>query len=525
MLFQSLLFVMLTNCADEPLKAQVPTVKNPSEDQDPPLEEDQLTNYVTVGVDGKIRYLADEKGNTIPDFSRVGYHHGNREIPSYPAVKTLTPLEGDNWKNIQDAIDEVSLRSKDHNGHRGTILLKKGTYNVSKSLVIQAGGIVLQGEGDGEDGTRLIATAREQHTLIDIKGKVGQFQEVLGTRTKITDSFVPVGTYSFNVAAPRNFQKGDRIIVYRPGTTKWIQDLKMDQIADPDGTTRQWTAEEYNFSFERVITKIEDNLIYIDNPIVMQIEEQYGGGEVYAYVFPERISEVGISDMYLGSVYAHDRDEEHAWNGVRLNRVENCWVQRVTAQYFGYAAVTCEKFAKNVTVTDCRCLDAKSIITGARRYSFNNSGQQNLFMNCETREGRHDYVTGVRVCGPNVFYNCIARKAHAITGPHQRWAMGTLYDNITTDWDMAIEDRGNSGTTHGWTGVTQVFWNCTARRAAVQKPWSSGDNYCIGMKGERHRGTFYQDRLDGIWESENENAVPQSLYKAQKEARKNQAIF
>jgi hypothetical protein len=165
-------------------------------------------------------------------------------------------------------------------------------------------------------------------------------------------------------------------------------------------------------------------------------------------------------------------------------------------------------------------LDAKSKITGGRRYSFNNDGQQNLVMNCKSTEGRHDYVTGARVCGPNVFYNCTATQTHADIGPHHRWASGTLYDNIITDGEINIQDRGNWGSGHGWAGVTQIVWNCTAKRASVQSPWANGKNYCIGLTGGKYAGRL-PGRPDGEWEGQNKTGLqPGSLYLAQLKARK-----
>lgn len=201
--------------------------------------------------------------------------------------------------------------------------------------------------------------------------------------------------------------------------------------------------------------------------------------------------------------------------GVSLDKIENGWVRNVTMCHFGYTAVSCERYSKNITVDMCRCLEPKSIITGGLRYSFNNIGQQNLFMNCQANEGRHDYVTGSKVCGPNVFYNCTASQTYADIGPHHRWYVGTLYDNIITDGDINVQDRGQMGSGHGWTGVTQIIWNCRARKSAVQNPWISGNNYNIGMKGDKYSG-YFKDRPDGIWEGYNEqNVVPRSLYIAQ----------
>lgn len=114
---------------------------------------------------------------------------------------------------------------------------------------------------------------------------------------------------------------------------------------------------------------------------------------------------------------------------------------------------------------NCRNFEPKAVITGGLRYSFNNIGQQNLFMNCQSTEGRHDYVTGSQVCGPNVFYNCTASQTYSDIGPHHRWASGTLYDNIITDGSINVQDRGQMGSGHGWAGVTQVLWNCRVGKA------------------------------------------------------------
>ena len=225
--------------------------------------------------------------------------------------------------------------------------------------------------------------------------------------------------------------------------------------------------------------------MFLDNPIVMAMETKYGGGEIYKYSFDDRITHVGVENIYLESEYEKDTSENHAWNAVAFNQVEHGWVRNITARYFGNSGVTLGNSAKNISVLNSKCFDHKSVITGSRRYSFNNNGQLNLFMNCSTTEGRHDYVTGARVCGPNVFYNSTAKNTHSDIGPHHRWTAGTLYDNITTDGDINVQDRGNWGTGHGWAGVTQVIWNCKAKRAAVQNPWSSGKKYCIGLIGEK----------------------------------------
>ncbi|HEV8286498.1 MAG TPA: hypothetical protein VGQ09_19450 [Chitinophagaceae bacterium] len=472
------------------------------------------SKFIKQNKDGSLQYAADEKGNIIPDFSLVGYYAGDKEIANVAVVKTVT-ASADAEKQIQDAIDELSKQPLNANGLRGAILLKKGTYTIPGQIKIQASGIVLRGEGDE---TKLVAAGTVNRPLINVSGN-GNVKEINGTRTKIIQDYVAVGSKSFRVESANGFKAGDRIILYRPGTDQWIKDLKMDQI-EARGGTKQWQPNEYNLQYERVITKIEGNTIFIDNPVVMEMESKYGGGEIYKYSFDGRISNVGIENLYCESEYLTDTSENHSWDAVHFDKIENGWARNVTAKYFAYSCVHLSLWAKNISVLDCNCSDHKSVITGGRRYSFCNEGQQNLFINCHAADGRHDFVTQARTCGPNVFYNCTAKRTHADIGPHHRWSSGTLYDNIITDGEINIQDRGNYGSGHGWVGVTQILWNCTVKRATVQSPWVNGKNYCIGLKGEKAAGRF-KDRPDGEWEGQNKQGLqPASLYMAQLKARK-----
>ena len=45
------------------------------------------SSYVKITPKGELAYYSDKQGNIIPDFSRVGYHHGDKSIPDYPVTK------------------------------------------------------------------------------------------------------------------------------------------------------------------------------------------------------------------------------------------------------------------------------------------------------------------------------------------------------------------------------------------------------------------------------------------------------
>ena len=489
----------------------------------------QNSKLVYPGPDGRLVYMPDEKGNIIPDFSHCGYMGGGVALPDVPVVLTVRPQpEGDDTARLQAAIDEVSARALDASGFRGTLLLKRGKYRIGGTLQIRASGVVLRGEGEGEDGTVLIATGTEQRTLIVFEGRAPRRpREVGGTRQAIVDDYVPVGTRTFAIADASGFAVGDDIIVHRPSTAQWIAAIGMDRIEMSRPDVRQWEPGAYDFRFDRTITAIEGNRITIDAPMGNAFEREYGGGWIYKYEYPGRIEQVGIENLRGVSEFDDSEkderregefvDEDHAWNFVVFSRVQNAWARNVTSVYFGYTCVTIGKQAKWMTVQDSQCLDPVSQITGSRRYSFAIHGQLSLVQRCYTRRGRHDYVLHDRVPGPNVFLDCTADIAYSDSGPHHRWSVCTLFDNVIVNGNaINVQDRQGSGAGHGWAGAQKVFWNCEAESFIVQKPPTS-QNYAIGCIGEKREGWY--KREDGYWESHGQKVHPRSLYLKQLEDR------
>ncbi len=228
-----------------------------------------------------------------------------------------------------------------------------------------------------------------------------------------------------------------------------------------------------------------------------------------------------VEHLRLESVYrqgAENSDERHAWNAISVNRIVDSWVRNVTAVHFAYACVATAKSASRITVQDCAMLDPVSRVQGGRRYSFPAGGQFNLFQRCYARNGRHDFVAGSRDLGPTVFLDCLAEKTRSDIGPHHRWACGHLYDNIHGG-AINVQDRGGSGTGHGWAGNCQVFWNCVATSMICQKPWNPGSqNWAVGCIGPRGKAAL-PDRPDGLIIHPGKPVTPRSLYLAQLETR------
>ena len=102
------------------------------------------SKLVYPGVDGKLVYVPyNDKGDIIPDFSYCGYKAGGVRIPDIPVKIEIVPgdFSTDDSKRIQAAIQKLAKEKPDSKGFRGTILLKKGRYNIQNSIKIPYSGI------------------------------------------------------------------------------------------------------------------------------------------------------------------------------------------------------------------------------------------------------------------------------------------------------------------------------------------------------------------------------------------------
>lgn len=453
----------------------------------------------------------DENGDAIPDFSRVGYRWGEKELPEYDIVSTVTPPGdgSDATALLQAAVDNAPSP--------GTILLKDGTYNISGTIYLNRNGIVLRGNGNK---TVLKATGTSQRPLIYFGG--GAERQLEGAEIQIAEEYVPTGRFYLELAGESPFLPGDEVVISWIPDDEWITALKMDQIPPrSDGiAVPQWNAAQYDIYWERTVVASNGKYVYLDNPVVMPLDARYGKFYLSDYSYPNRITESGIENMSMVSEYASDEDEDHSWTAIEVHAAEHCWIRNVESSYFAFGCVDMKSGAKNITVSGCICRDPKARTEGSRKYGFYvTDGQQCLVMDCLSIGSRHGFSSSARVGGPNVFLRCEEQGGLGDCGPHQRWSTGMLYDNVKTDSKLRVQDRGNMGPGHGWAGVTHVFWNCTAAVLTCQSPWVTGKNWCIGCIGTKDEGNF-SGRPDGVWESHGMNVAPQSLYEQQLSNRK-----
>ena len=487
------------------------------------------SQWVQTGATGRLIYVPDAEGDRVLDFSNVGYQgKGIELIPdNVPTILTISPVSGDDTAIIQAAINQVSALPLGADGFRGAVLLQAGTYDINSQLEIRASGVVLRGEGRDSEGTVLHGrnpltggTNPNQRPLIRIYGN-GSRSNVGSTRNMV-DKVVPAGSRSFRVDSTSGFAVGDTVRIERPSTQAWIDDVGMNNPPDGDPP---WVPGSMNIRYDRVITRIEDDRVFVDAPLANAFELQYGGGTIREYDWSGAIENIGVENLRGDTDFTSATDEDHAWefivigNGQNDNRAQNVWVRDIAAAHFGDSAVLANPGSKWVSVDNSISETPVSQITGSRRYTYDLSGELGFVTNAQADEGRHDFVNNsTRPAGPNVFHNSSATNANSDTGPHQRWASGTLFDNITVQGNaINARFRGSFGTSHGWSGANMVVWNSTADTFRVQNP-PTAQNWLIGSAGTIVEDTTFGPQPPGNYDAHGTPVTTggtTSLYEAQ----------
>ena len=166
----------------------------------------------------------NEQGDKIPDFSYCGYRNGGVKLPDVPTLVTLEPTGAeDESDRIQTALDDLGKSLERTPDGRGALLLRKGLWKINKPLTMSYSGVVLRGDGDGEDGTVLLDTTQKWVScLIEVKSSRTSLEWPKVPLGNILDQpYVPVGSTSLRI-----WKETDKRYTQKPWTESPIQNLK-----------------------------------------------------------------------------------------------------------------------------------------------------------------------------------------------------------------------------------------------------------------------------------------------------------
>ncbi|KAF9379535.1 hypothetical protein CPB97_008901, partial [Podila verticillata] len=144
----------------------------------------------------------------------------------------------------------------------------------------------------------------------------------------------------------------------------------------------------------------------IDIPTTMNMDPIYGGGIVYNLERETPIpQDIGVENLALWSEHSptNPEDEHHAWFAVMIDHCEHCWAADIRTRYFA-SGIKAASGAKHTTIQDCSITDPVSLRSeGGRRYMYMLQGQMGLVKRCFASDSRHDFMSGAKTAGPNVF--------------------------------------------------------------------------------------------------------------------------
>lgn len=462
-----------------------------------------------------LHYMEDSRGNRVPDFSYAGYHGGGVMLPApatLPATVTLQPgATGDDTMAIQEAIDSVAALGADPRGIRGVVELASGVFTLKGSLKLNKSGVVLRGQGPDGPNATILKGVGAPRTLIRMgaSGKRQPGREAL----PVSDIYVPVGARSIGLERTAGLQVGDDIIVYRPKTQRWICAIGTDVMPPSiDGIPNPPWRPTGSFSFERRITKIEGNRIFIDAPLTNALEKEYTPAFITAMEFPERVGEIGVENLAArGEFIVLGKCANPRGKLVRADAVVNAWVRNVRAENMGGEVASLGSGSKWMTVEDATYASGEAEHC-AGLTAFTLGGQQNLVLRGRSLgAGVTAIMTETEIEGPNavVDFTALGRGAKVRVAP--RWSTGMLFDNVRLqdgNGQLTGEiDLGRGGSTFGWSAANSVVWNSEAETLNVDSP-PTAHNWIMGSNGRTFVGT-------GAYSGMRAALTPQSLYRAQ----------
>lgn len=482
----------------------------------------QVSRWVFPSDDGKLSYLTTERGDRIMDFSHAGYEGGGVALPKVKTEKVVSPVRGvtDYTTVIQKAIDAVSALPM-KNGFRGAVLLSAGEYPCNGSIQISADGVVLRGTVVNGEKKSIIRMGGEKHTAIVLRNtNTTRPSFDMGAGVKITDSYVPFGTYQLHVTDASSFKPGDIIFISKPVTKKWVEYMHMDDMWR-DGKHQTWLAVGSKLITERTVQQVEGNTIILKEPLADAFDRRFTNDEtIVGHANGSRLRHAGVEDLVIVSPDQAVNHTVAKYYGLRING-EDCWAQNLdlyeTMESVGVSG-------KRITLRKVNVIRNALHQGSSKPAEFAPNATQVLLDQCSVKGDNIWFVgVGARIMGPIVMLNCRFLGNGRVEG-HQRWSTAFLLDNCELpEGGIDFINRGEMGSGHGWGTAWAVTWNCDAKILINQNPPGTL-NWMIGCKGKRvlQRRPFAKEGPmlpEGEYDCCDTPVTPQSLYLTQLQER------
>ncbi|WP_156101311.1 DUF4955 domain-containing protein [Flavobacterium gilvum] len=320
----------------------------------------------TVAAQQNAKIFEDYKKdkNVLPDFSYVGYHQGEKNIPNITNYKVFDVTEFGAKPN-DDISDkqaiQLAIDAANKNGS-GIVFFPKGRFLVNEdgdannSIISKNGHIIFRGSGSGSGGTELFmknnlppANPSQMWTVPPLfiftssgsDKKIGQ-----------VTAAASVGDLTIQVNTTEGLESGDWIALKLLDNNKDLiaSELKNNKV-EPEWTSLINKGISVNVFYQ--IKKIKNGKLTLMAPISYAIDPKYQWG-VYKFAHNE---EIGIEDIaFVGNwkeKFVHHRSwkDDSGYTMLRIQKTTNSWIKNCRFTDCSVAATISQ--SANVTVLNC----------------------------------------------------------------------------------------------------------------------------------------------------------------------------
>lgn len=296
----------------------------------------------TVSAQSGSKIFEDYKkdNNTLPDFSYVGYYHGERDIPAITSYKifdvtTYGAIANDKISDkiaIQKTIDAANINGS------GIVYISKGRFLVNEdadaenSIISKSSRIIFRGSGSDIGGTELFM----KYVLPPIdSSKMWTVPPLFIFSSGCSDKKIrqvkksaAVGTKSIRLSSTAGLKTGDWIILKLLDNSKELieAELKQNKV---EPTWTYLVNKGIDVKVFHQIEKINDKIVTLTAPISYDIDAKYKW-DVLKFA---NSAEVGLEDIaFVGNwkeKFVHHRSwkDDSSFNLLRITRTTNSWIK------------------------------------------------------------------------------------------------------------------------------------------------------------------------------------------------------
>ncbi|UZP40384.1 hypothetical protein NXS19_008200 [Fusarium pseudograminearum] len=236
--------------------------------------------------------ITDSRGNQLPDFSFCGYHNSDIPIPTINqrdvTVSLQRTISDDFSPMIQAAIDSVSASGG------GVVQLPSGRINITAGIQLHSNVILT---GTGNHATTLALNKQPSKPVFTL-GTPSQTTPTPRAISKITNTYVPVGSFTIQVASTTGLRVGQDVYISRVVTEPWVRYNGMSNLFRY-GLRQQWIPIGKRIMSPNKIQAINGNTITLKIPITDNLDATYMAPELRAYTLPEQSTEIGIQNLRI----------------------------------------------------------------------------------------------------------------------------------------------------------------------------------------------------------------------------------